>query len=174
MVIYEYSCFGFSKQQNLTRDVLSCFIEKYQEAIEVCQNIPLSRSTITRTMEQINKYLYNAAKNRLINCKYFSVSLNECRDINNICQHFICIKKVNAILKPFWRSFIAWTRGRTSSIRRNWFESFFNSWKHKLGSICSDGAKVMRGRNKSLFGILNKNEVNCPAFTAYSATNTFL
>ena len=36
--------------------------------------------------------------------------------------------------------------------------------KTKLTSICLDRAKVMRGRNKGLLEILNKNAVNCLAF----------
>ena len=40
---------------NFTTDVLSCFGEKCQEAVKLCQNISLSRCTIPRGTNEISK-----------------------------------------------------------------------------------------------------------------------
>ncbi|XP_046808387.1 SCAN domain-containing protein 3-like [Lucilia cuprina] len=114
--------------------------------MKLCQDIPLSRRTITRRTEDIN----------------------ESTDINNICQLIICIKTVNANLECFEEMFeVVSLHGHvTGQVLYDALDVnvFAFADKNKLASICSDGAKVMRGKNKGLLGILNKNGINCPAF----------
>ena len=45
--------------------------------------------------------IYNAVKNRLINCKYFSISFDESSDINNTCEPIICLKTVHTNFNCF-------------------------------------------------------------------------
>ena len=116
-----------------------------QEAVNLCQNIPLSRCTITRRTEKISKYIYNAAKNRLINCKYFSISLDESTDINNICQFLIYIKAIDANL--------------------NCFEEIFEVVSlhgHVTGQVLFDAidSKVFSIVDKNKFNLLRGNKSN--------------
>ncbi|KAI8114707.1 General transcription factor II-I repeat domain-containing protein 2A [Lucilia cuprina] len=93
---------------------------------------------------------------------------DESTDINNICQLIICIKTVNANLECFEEMFeVVSLHGHvTGQVLYDALDVnvFAFADKNKLASICSDGAKVMRGKNKGLLGILNKNGINCPAF----------
>lgn len=154
--------------KNLVTDVLSCFGEKCYEAVRLCQNIPLSRNTITRRTEEISQFIHFAAKKRLQNCKYFSLSLDESTDINNICQLMICIKTVDENLTCFEEIFeLVSLHGHvTGQVLYEAIDSkiFTVAEKSKLSSICTDGAKVMRGKTKGLLGLLKKNNINCLAF----------
>lgn len=147
---------------------MNCFGEKFQEALELCQKIPLSRRTVARRTEEVSKFIHSAAKTRLTNCKYFSISLDESTDINNICQLIICIKTVDTNLTCFDEvlDLVSLHGNVTGQVLYDTIESkvFSIVDKRKLSSICTDGAKVMRGIHKGLLGILKKNGINCPAF----------
>ena len=71
----------------LTSDVLCCCGEKCQEAVKLLGGKKL-----------VNIYIMQPKT--LINCKYFSISLDESIDLN-ICQLIIYINKVNANLNCF-------------------------------------------------------------------------
>lgn len=153
---------------NLTSDVLNCFGENCQVALQLCQNIPLSRRTVARRTEELSKSIYSAARTRLTNCKYFSISLDESTDINNICQLILCIKTVDTSLTCFDEvlELVSLHGNVTGQVLYDAIDSnvFSIVDKRKLSSICTDGAQVMRGKHKGLLGILKKNGINCPAF----------
>ena len=134
---------------NLTTDVLSWFGEKCQEAVKLCQNIPLSRYTITRRKEEINQKQIKKLK------IFFYL---ESTDINNICQLLICT--VDANLNCFKEIYeVVSLHGNATE--QSLFDAIDSKIfsivdKSKLASIWSDGAQLMRGRNKGLLGIFNK------------------
>lgn len=146
-------------------DVLNCFSGKCQEGSQLWQNIPLSRRTVARSTEEISKLIYSAAKTRLINCKYFSLSIDESTDINNICQLIICIKTVDENLTCFDEvlELVSLHGNVTGQVLYDVIESYVFSIvdKSKLSSICTDGAQMMRGKNRGLLGILKKHNEHC-------------
>ena len=119
---------------NFTTDALSSFRRKMSKSC-----------IITRKTVEISKYIYNAAKNRLINCKYFSISLDESTDINNICQFLIYIKAIDANL--------------------NCFEEIFEVVSlhgHVTGQVLFDAidSKVFSIVDKNKFNLLRGNKSN--------------
>ena len=81
--------------------VFELFLAKTVNKLQNLSKHSISRCAITPRTEEISICTYITAKNRLINCKYFSISFDESTDINNICQLLICIKTVNANLNCF-------------------------------------------------------------------------
>lgn len=77
--------------KELNNNVLECFGKKGEEMIQIINDIPLSARTISRRTEKISAFIHSNIKNRIISCKYFSICLDECTDINNIAQLIICV-----------------------------------------------------------------------------------
>ena len=78
---------------------------------------------------------------------------------------FICIKTVDENFNNFIETFEV-----VSLHRQMATQALFDEIRSKVFSIvgknklASDWAKIIRGRNKGLLGILNKNGINFPAF----------
>lgn len=156
----------FFKQ--MAREIFNCFGEKGKSAYELIENIHLSRYTIARRTEKISKYIFKFTLQRLKDCEYFSICLDESTDITNISQLIVCIRSVDKNMECFEEFFSCFAfHGHVNG------ETIFDCIKNnilltengdKLASICTDGAKVMLGKEKGLKGQLMKNNIHIPNF----------
>lgn len=81
--------------KDLCNDVLMCFGDEAESIRSIANDIPLSSQTITRRTENISAFIYSNIKNRIAECKYFSICLDECSDINDIAQLLVYVKTVD-------------------------------------------------------------------------------
>lgn len=154
--------------KSLAKEFFASFEREGERICEIVESVPLSRQTITRRTEKISAFVLLKLKQLLEDCEYFSLSLDESTDINNIGQLIFFVKVVN---KNFETSehllsivpLHGHINGQTIFDAVN--EHVFSICSpNKLSSICTDGAKNMTGRDTGLVGRLRRNNINAPAF----------
>lgn len=154
--------------KELSDSVLECFGEKGAEMRKLINDIPVSSTTITRRTENISAFIYSNIKDRIINCKYFSLCLDEYTDITDICQLMICVRTIdnNFEIHEEMLTMVALhgnVKGNTIFDVVNQELSSFAD-KNKFCSVCTDGAKVMVGKKEGFVGYLLKNGFNLYVF----------
>lgn len=154
--------------KELCNDVLQCFGEKAEEVRKIVNDIPLSSRTIARRTETISEFIFSNVKKRILNCKFFSICLDECTDLNDIAQLIICVRSVNEHFDVHEEMFNLY--GLHNSVKGKFIFDIVNenvlsfTDKNKFCSVCTDGANVMVGRKGGFVGHLLKTNLNIFVF----------
>lgn len=122
----------------------------------------LSRNTVTRRIQDISDYSKNLLINKIQNCSFYSLALDETTDNTDVAQLLIFIRLVDNEFNVeeellSLMSLHNTTKGvdiyRAMEISVQPIGGF-----SKLSAICTDGAPSMRGGKEGLRGQFNKKK----------------
>ena len=125
------------------------------------EELPLSRNTVTRRIQEISKDYEEQLKMKANEFIFFSIAMDESLDITDIPQRVIFIRGVDRKFKITEEMLDIWPmHGKTTGadfaqLVDMTFEKFGLEW-NKLCSIATDGAKAMIGKNKGAASILKQ------------------
>ena len=133
------------------------------------ENVPLSKQTVTRRIEEIGSHLVNKLKTIVADSVYFSLALDESTDVTDTAQLLIFIRTVSKDfvvheellgLEPLHNT----TKGQDiyDAVMKV-LNIYAYGDNNRLSVIVTDGAKSMRGVQTGLVGLLRKTGINCPA-----------
>lgn len=150
--------------KNCTKKMLTALGE--DKVVEKVDKISLSRQTVTRRIENVDKYLNNQLRNDLAACSYFSICLDESTDITDVSQLLIFVKLAFSDFTTreemlSLESLHGTTKGLDVFNAVNRSVQEFGGFT-KLSSVCTDGAKAMVGTGIGFVGQLRSNDVNVP------------
>lgn len=145
------------------RNICTDILNKINYKTDVVQSIPLSARTIARRIQEVAHSIEFEILKTVNNCKYFSISLDESTDINDLCQLVICIRSVSSDYVVFESMFSMETLHANVTgkilfdiVNENVFSKLDMS---KLIGVCTDGASVMVGKNDGFVGQLIKHGI---------------
>lgn len=154
--------------KKICKEIVSCFGERGNMCVDFIEDIPLSRNTVTRRIEDLNKYLDTLLKQKFKSCTFFSLALDESCDISDISQLILTCRTVDdsfnvseevLALIPLQRN----TRGVDIYNAING-RLQLNTELKRLTAVCTDGAPAMLGKNHGFIGQLLKNGIQVPSF----------
>jgi len=141
------------------------------EIISAIKQVPLSRNTVTRRVDEIANDVSDQMKNDLAKCEFFAWQMDESTDITDTPQLLVFIRMVfsdfsvkEALLTNL--KLATYTRGRDiyDAIKNMITEQ--NIPIQKLVAMTTDGAPAMIGRNVGFIGLCEKDEA-FPKFNSY-------
>lgn len=148
--------------------MLNCLGNAGKNVSTVVNNIPLSRNTVTRRIQDISNYSKNLLINKIQNCSFYSLALDETTDNTDVAQLLIFIRLVDNQFNVeeellSLMSLHNTTKGvdvyRAMEIAVEPIGGF-----SKLSAVCTDGAPSMRGGKEGLRGQFNKKNEEVPFY----------
>ena len=132
------------------------------------QSVLLSRQTVTRRIEEIGVHLANKLKDKVNDCSYFSMALDESTDISDTSQMLVFIRIVNEDYSCseellHLRSLHGTTKGEDIYKEVKCVVAQYGGFD-KCTVIVTDGARAMTGKHIGLAGLIQKDGVNCQMF----------
>lgn len=116
----------------------------------IMKSLALSRSTVTKHVDALGICIENVIQEKLKNCIFFSFCLDVTTDINDLSQLVICIRCTDMEYKIFESMFSLETFYGHFSGKLLWEvvrnKLFSIADVKKLAAFCTDGAKVMTGK----------------------------
>lgn len=147
----------------LIKEICTQIFMKMNYETGIVQSIPMSPRTIGRRIQEIAFSIEAEIWKTVNNCQYFTISLDESTDINDLCQLVICIRSVNSDYIVFESMFSIETlqENVTGKILFDVVnESVFSKLDmRKLIGVCTDGASVMTGKTYGFIGQLKKHGI---------------
>lgn len=149
-------------------DMLQCFDKKGVEMSKIIEQIPLSRRTVTRRINEISQQLKQNLQQKINKCVYYSLAVDESTDINDVAQVLIFIKFIDADfnveedilnLVPLYGTTTGEDLFTAIEISVNEIGGF-----EKLCGMCTDGARSMRGEIKGLKGQFKQRGIDVPFY----------
>lgn len=128
----------------------------------------LSRNTVTRRIQDISNYSKNLLINKIQNCSFYSLALDETTDNTDVAQLLIFIRLVDnefnveeelLSLLSLHNTAKGVDIYRAMEISVQPIGGF-----SKLSAICTDGAPSMRGDKEGLRGQFNKKNEEIPFY----------
>lgn len=77
------------------KQMCSKILQKLEHNIKLFENILLSPRTVARRTDQLGMCIESAILKKIIDCKLFSICLDETTDVNDLCQVAICVGTVD-------------------------------------------------------------------------------
>jgi Spin-doc zinc-finger len=154
--------------KKLCGQILKCFGEKTAEHRKMVDKICLSAQTVTRRVRDISDQLKYSLYDRIRNCSYYSLALDESTDKTSTAQLLIFIRtidqsfQINEELLNMISMHGNTTGGqifRAVEVSVQPIGGF-----SKLSAICTDGAPAMIGKNQGLHGQLLQRKINLPLY----------
>jgi zinc finger BED domain-containing protein 5/7/8/9 len=146
--------------------------EKYRSVlINAAKNVPLSNDTVARRVDLIAAQIKKKALQKLSECSYFSLAVDESTDIASVAQLacFVrCIDNVG-IVEDFFLTILPLPGTTTGQDIYNAVANFLKPNGidlSKLVCVVTDGAPSMVGKNKGFVALL-KNDEHFPPFVHY-------
>lgn len=149
----------------VTCDMLDCFGAKGKELKDLFRAIPLSRNTITRRVEDIDKYLTYKLANKIKDCRYFSLTLNENVDNNEMVVWVKTIDDSFSTKEELLKCIPMLSSTNGTDIYKcvkDEVEQFGGFTK--LSSICTDGGPTLLCSENGFVGNLISNNIVVPTF----------
>lgn len=128
----------------------------------------LSRKTVSRRADQIGIQIYKKITDKLEQCNFFSMALDESTDTTDISQLLIMIRTIDIeynISEEMFHCVPMYGTTKGVDIHMavaNVFKDVVSF--DKLSAVCTDGAPAMRGEKNGFAGLLKANGVSVPAF----------
>ena len=151
----------------LVQSIQTLFPEK-ADILRTMQQVPLSRNTCTRRVEDIADHITDTIVVNLKRCKAFSVALDETNDINDTAQLSIFTRYF--LDGSFYEDLLGVVslEGRTTgAIIYNRFQNYMEEKDisiNKIIGLATDGAPAMVGKNNGFLKHLQDVNSNVIAF----------
>lgn len=143
------------------KEMLIKILQKFNLNFSGMQTIPLSRSSVSRRSISLGASVECAIKEKLKNCEFFSIALDESTDINDLSQLVVCIRCVDANYDVFETMFTLETfyGSVTGKLLFDVVSDklFSVADPRKFAGVCTDGANVMTGRHEGFVGQIKKH-----------------
>lgn len=154
---YSFTAGEFIKKNII--DVIKCF-NAPEELVQDISTIPLSPTTVHRRINEIAKYLELKLHKELLECVFFSITLDESCDVLDTSQLTVFVRFVSSdfIIDEKLLKLIS-LHGHTKAVDiLNPILTILSQLdSKKLSSICTDGARTMTGNKEGLMGLLIRN-----------------
>lgn len=148
--------------------ILQCFGDEGKVFSNEIKNMSLSRKTVSRRADQIGIQIYKKITDKLEQCNFFSMALDESTDTTDISQLLIMIRTIDIeynISEEMFHCVPMYGTTKGVDIHMpvaNVFKDVVSF--DKLSAVCTDGAPAMRGEKNGFAGLLKANGVSVPAF----------
>lgn len=150
------------------KEILKKIMQKLNYNANFMESVPLSRRTVARRTVKLGTSIEFAVREKLSNCEFFSICLDESTDINDLCQLVICVRCVDIEYNVYEAMFSLETfHGNVTG------KLLFDVVNEKLltvidrkkfAGVCTDGANVMKGKYEGFVGQLKKHDFGIYSF----------
>ena len=142
-------------------DILNVLGCKGQELSKAVADIPLSRPTITRRIEDISENIKITLKRLIQGSPYISLALDESTDICDTAQLIIAVRflDLNFNIHEELLSMVSLHGRTTAEIIYESLNKVLAEYEipsNKISAICTDGARTLVGKNKGWLGYCKK------------------
>lgn len=143
------------------KQLLNKILQRLNFNTQLIESLPLSTQTVGRRTIEIGTCVEADVREKLNNCEFFSICLDESLDVKDLCQLIICIRCVDSeynicesmlTLETFYGNvsgkllFDVIAEKVLSIVDIN-----------KFAGVCTDGANVMLGKYNGLIGQFKKH-----------------
>ena len=133
------------------------------EILNAIKDLQLSRRTVTRRIEDINKNVTRQLEDDIQSCRFFSLQFDESTDIVDTAELIVFIRMIfsDFSIKEEFLTILpikGKTRGADMMATFMSFAEKTNLPFHKLVAMSTDGAPAMIGKNNGFVALCKKND----------------